>query len=220
MSDFVYHLSEDSDFLMHHGIKGQKWGVENGPPYPLDRQKVINDVNSAIKQTSKEVKTIGNRIYDKDVYKRLKITTKEMEDISKEYSKLSNDIHNYLGINPNTLDVSSKGKNLIKKWDKSDGDINKFINNELPKIKQYQTKVNELNRKNEKLINDVLQDYGNIQLKKVTNWGGNNPVTINSLYQMKNKGDNRFTTMYIDSDKNIRVLLDDVSEYLWETSEY
>jgi hypothetical protein len=24
---------------MHHGIKGQKWGVENGPPYPLDPQK-------------------------------------------------------------------------------------------------------------------------------------------------------------------------------------
>ena len=24
------------DYLMHHGIKGQKWGVKNGPPYPLD----------------------------------------------------------------------------------------------------------------------------------------------------------------------------------------
>lgn len=23
--------------LMHHGIKGQRWGVENGPPYPLDK---------------------------------------------------------------------------------------------------------------------------------------------------------------------------------------
>lgn len=22
--------------LMHHGIDGQKWGVKNGPPYPLD----------------------------------------------------------------------------------------------------------------------------------------------------------------------------------------
>lgn len=22
-------------YLYHHGIKGQKWGVENGPPYPL-----------------------------------------------------------------------------------------------------------------------------------------------------------------------------------------
>ena len=21
----------------HHGIEGQKWGVRNGPPYPLDR---------------------------------------------------------------------------------------------------------------------------------------------------------------------------------------
>ncbi len=23
--------------LYHHGIKGQKWGVRNGPPYPIDR---------------------------------------------------------------------------------------------------------------------------------------------------------------------------------------
>ena len=23
------------DYLMHHGVKGQKWGVRNGPPYPL-----------------------------------------------------------------------------------------------------------------------------------------------------------------------------------------
>ena len=25
--------------LAHHGIKGQKWGVRNGPPYPIDRSK-------------------------------------------------------------------------------------------------------------------------------------------------------------------------------------
>ena len=23
-------------YLAHHGIEGQKWGVQNGPPYPLD----------------------------------------------------------------------------------------------------------------------------------------------------------------------------------------
>ena len=23
--------------LYHHGIKGQEWGVRNGPPYPLDK---------------------------------------------------------------------------------------------------------------------------------------------------------------------------------------
>lgn len=25
------------DFLAHHGREGQKWGVQNGPPYPLDK---------------------------------------------------------------------------------------------------------------------------------------------------------------------------------------
>ena len=33
-------------FLAHHGIDGQKWGVRNGPPYPLDREthtKVIRE---------------------------------------------------------------------------------------------------------------------------------------------------------------------------------
>ena len=29
-----------SSELAHHGIKGQKWGVRNGPPYPIDRNKV------------------------------------------------------------------------------------------------------------------------------------------------------------------------------------
>ena len=29
----TYH--NDNDYLAHHGIKGQRWGVKNGPPYPL-----------------------------------------------------------------------------------------------------------------------------------------------------------------------------------------
>lgn len=27
-----------SNYLKHHGINGQRWGVKNGPPYPLDYQ--------------------------------------------------------------------------------------------------------------------------------------------------------------------------------------
>lgn len=26
-----------SDELYHHGVDGQKWGVKNGPPYPIER---------------------------------------------------------------------------------------------------------------------------------------------------------------------------------------
>ena len=31
-----YSLTFKGDELSHHGIDGQKWGVRNGPPYPLD----------------------------------------------------------------------------------------------------------------------------------------------------------------------------------------
>lgn len=28
---------EEMEHLAHHGVKGQKWGVRNGPPYPIDK---------------------------------------------------------------------------------------------------------------------------------------------------------------------------------------
>lgn len=44
IDDFIDSLSDEdvnklSDMLEHHGIDGQKWGVRNGPPYPLERGK-------------------------------------------------------------------------------------------------------------------------------------------------------------------------------------
>lgn len=32
----MYSENDYRNYLTHHGIKGQKWGVRNGPPYPLD----------------------------------------------------------------------------------------------------------------------------------------------------------------------------------------
>ena len=47
-------------YLMHHGIQGQKWGVENGPPYPLGR-----DAYDALIGNDKiaEVIRAGDNIY-------------------------------------------------------------------------------------------------------------------------------------------------------------
>ena len=33
-------LDEKTFELAHHGIKGQKWGVRNGPPYPIERSRL------------------------------------------------------------------------------------------------------------------------------------------------------------------------------------
>lgn len=42
--------SDDHSELYHHGIKGQKWGIKNGSPYPLDKSaKRDTIVTGAIK---------------------------------------------------------------------------------------------------------------------------------------------------------------------------
>ena len=35
----LYYETQRGSTLCHHGIKGQKWGVQNGPPYPLQEYK-------------------------------------------------------------------------------------------------------------------------------------------------------------------------------------
>ncbi len=49
MSDLTF--TTQSQFL-HHGIEGQKWGVQNGPPYPLDR-KEAKRIKKSIKKDYK-----------------------------------------------------------------------------------------------------------------------------------------------------------------------
>lgn len=34
----LYNKPSPQDYLAHHGIRGQKWGKRNGPPYPLDAE--------------------------------------------------------------------------------------------------------------------------------------------------------------------------------------
>ena len=49
----------ESDYLMHHGVKGQRWGHRNGPPYPLHSDKLAAAVHQAAK---KKVNTITNDV--------------------------------------------------------------------------------------------------------------------------------------------------------------
>lgn len=46
VNQFSFNL--DQNYLSHHGIKGQKWGKKNGPPYPLD-SKTAERVKSKAK---------------------------------------------------------------------------------------------------------------------------------------------------------------------------
>ena len=46
-----YNYTMPATELYHHGIKGQKWGVRNGPPYPLKRGVGKSAGSSIIKAT-------------------------------------------------------------------------------------------------------------------------------------------------------------------------
>lgn len=52
-NDFYVGVFED-EYLAHFGIDGMRWGVQNGPPYPLSRQ----DHNKVVKKGQKKRKSL------------------------------------------------------------------------------------------------------------------------------------------------------------------
>lgn len=44
MNEEYYGIYSQNDWrLYHHGVKNQKWGVRNGPPYPLKRGYLVKE---------------------------------------------------------------------------------------------------------------------------------------------------------------------------------
>lgn len=49
-----YYIQMADDYLEHHGIEGQKWGVKNGPPYPLDAgDRSPREVRAALRKKNR-----------------------------------------------------------------------------------------------------------------------------------------------------------------------
>lgn len=65
----------DEPYLAHHGIEGMRWGIKNGPPYPLSdakHDKVISkSVDSGVnkKELKSECKRIGFKVGITDIHK-------------------------------------------------------------------------------------------------------------------------------------------------------
>ena len=84
--------------LYHHGVEGQKWGVRNGPPYPLNNHrklandiyslakkkepKITQDVTSAVKKSGGEMYGLEHRLKTKESINRKIETDAKEKDIS------------------------------------------------------------------------------------------------------------------------------------------
>lgn len=61
-------------YLAHHGILGQKWGVRNGPPYPLGGGDYTATEQEKIKAAQKRPNSIYNKKHYDEVLKKDKTT--------------------------------------------------------------------------------------------------------------------------------------------------
>lgn len=73
MANYSFTFKDDS--LEHHGIDGQKWGVRNGPPYPLDKKQLSFRERRALKIKDKKIykivyKSKEKMWKDKDPYRK------------------------------------------------------------------------------------------------------------------------------------------------------
>lgn len=84
----AYNRWLSQDYLAHHGVKGQKWGERNGPPYPLDSSK--SDGHRLIKSVGSPQGKKKYKTSEKTAHKRAERkarTNRELERARKLYGK-------------------------------------------------------------------------------------------------------------------------------------
>lgn len=133
-----------SDELQHHGIKGQKWGVKNGPPYPIDKKTA--------KKNFKRIKEYKGDYSSNDFFieKEVKdsISKKQLSAYKKAFSNKDN--------------AEYKLENM--RWD----DFKKNGKEQGKKVTQA-TKEYEILKK--QLAKELIGKYANRPIGTETSWG-------------------------------------------------
>lgn len=86
-----YYISPSNDDIQHHGIQGQKWGVQNGPPYPLKVGvgKLINRIKrNAGDKNTKTLKKAKTKDLNKMSDRELERTTKRLR-LERDFANLT-----------------------------------------------------------------------------------------------------------------------------------
>lgn len=65
-------LGHHEEHLEHHGVAGQKWGVRNGPPYPLNRKLAVSSKDRVFLSGSSKMQTTNSGFYRKVIPKSIR----------------------------------------------------------------------------------------------------------------------------------------------------
>lgn len=157
--------------IYHHGIKGQKWGVRNGPPYPLDENlntyKIHGDGRIEIKKGTKIQRLVGKM--SKQTLDGVTYASFTNNDNARYMHGLNNKALGAMGIHDIKLNLTAK---VDLKSPSNDDATKEFFTmlKENPKIHEAYAKTDFMsapsNKNGEKYSNkeldDILKDVSGI----------------------------------------------------------
>ena len=157
-----------SNWLVHHGIQGQQWGVRNGPPYPLNRGKGKTNKKT---QNSRIDDSVESGEYAIKKYKNPTIERIKMQFRADAIWSAIYSVGSYIpGLNM-ALYIGSQAKDLYykkKNWYKKEGQPESL--KDLPRKTEKTTteedlKVNNPKRKKEGGINNCVNCTVNMEMR-------------------------------------------------------
>lgn len=185
MNDFREYKNYCDQYLAHHGIKGQHWGVKNGPPYPLD-QKVSRAIKAGKNETRSSGKNAGTQHTSAVQGKSFTVTNKILDEVGgwDEFFKKDWDFKKQYS----DSDLGLKEVNKFGKW------INAAELDEVKKMGETNFDYDKMTNMGHTLISketkQAVNKYGfdinvlgfdcNNLVKDCNNWQPDNPYVQNN----------------------------------------
>jgi len=166
------------DFLVHHGRLGQKWGVKNGPPYPLQlKGKSYGSVmkKKLTRKQTKELKKEFSRQSEKDK-EETKNEKRELHSagihkgIFNDYLEKDKSLYRYSSTDKESLDNRRKYVSVTetdRRVYKNDAEANALSNKGKDVyLYEYTSKERIKIARAEKFIKDAIREYGDDDVKE------------------------------------------------------
>ncbi len=170
----------ESNYLMHHGILGQKWYHRNGPPYPLDAKD-----HSAAEKKAGWMKSLSNSIKD---HKKKKQRTKALVKARKaraENAKKEAERQAYEAEKEKAL-KSGKASEILK----YKGDLtNEQLQRAVGRL-DWEKRLNEMSAKEVQSNWDKMDDIMN-KVGKVTDYVNKGVNAYNAIDRVRKIFDDR-----------------------------
>lgn len=173
MTNYTYWAEDSSEAIEHHGVKGQKWGIKNGPPYPL--KKPLLDEDNELTDSGSKKYIPGGAL--RNASKRIKAYEKKYDSYIKNVKQHYDDyqISNYYRfatseepiderpkyVSSNNIEIEDYRRYALQGELGSDKyDLSEFVYTPIKSIQKAEY---------EDVLNYIIDKYGSETLKNVTN---------------------------------------------------